>query len=187
MRSLKVSLAAVAFAMVAPAFATNFDLGNLTVASPVSQTQSFGALYFGGFTDYYTFTIDNPSTVSGTVAETDGYAQVLFWNLKLKDLDVTSLTLSKLGDSGFTKIVDGTPDTFSFATLTGGTYKLQVDGNVQLALASGGSNPPNGAVSSYTITASAASVASAAPEAADLVLTALGLAGVGFWARRRSA
>jgi MYXO-CTERM domain-containing protein len=30
-------------------------------------------------------------------------------------------------------------------------------------------------------------VASAAPEAADLVLTALGLAGVGFWARRRSA
>lgn len=184
-----IALAAAAAAFVAPASADTFSLGNLSAVSPVSQTRSFNALYSGSFTDYYTFSVTSLSTVSGTTTETDGYVN-FGWTFKVKDLDVSSLSLSKLTSGGTYAAVtsDASPDAFNFAALVGGDYRLAVNGYVAPTVFTySPTGTANDAIASYTLTASASTstVAAPVPEASDLAMTALGLAGVGFWARRR--
>lgn len=193
MRNAVISSIFAAVAMAAaPAFATTYTLGNLTGAGTVSRTASFSALSVTAFTDYFTFSVGTTSSVGGTTTETDGYVKFLGVTLKVKDLEVNTLSLSKSnGTGGWTSIAgstDVTPESFFFSPLATGSYRLTVKGTVLPTLSVAGSGTAsNGAKSSYTLTASAAPVASAAPEASDLALTALGLAGVGFWSRRRKA
>lgn len=183
-----IALAAAVAAFAVPASADTFSLGNLSAVSPVSQTRSFNALYMGSFTDYYTFSVTTLSNVSGTTSEQDGYIN-LGWTFKVKDLEVSSLTLSKKNAGGTYSAItaDASPEAFSFAALAGGDYRLTVSGSVTPMFTYSPSGTSNSAVSSYTLTASASTttVAAPVPEASDLVMTALGLAGVGFWARRR--
>lgn len=85
-------LAAVAFAVTAMASQVQVkaaDLGALT-----SSGTTFGNTFFtnvSDFTDYYTFSIANPSTVSGTTVDT---SYVLFFT---KDVVLKSLTLTAGG------------------------------------------------------------------------------------------
>lgn len=184
-----IAFAAATVSFVAPASAATYSLGNLSAVSPVSVTRTFDLLYTGAFTDYYTFTIDAPSTVSGSTSETDGYVN-LGWIIKLKDLDVANMSLAKYDGSGYVSLTgDASPETFSFTSLAGGDYRLAVSGSVVPTFSLSGSSS-NGGVSSYTLTAAASAttpVAAPVPEASDLAMTALGLAGVAFWARRRKS
>lgn len=191
---MRQNLAIIAFAataaFVAPAQAASFNLGNLSAVSPVTTTRSFDVLYTGSFTDYYTFSIDTLSSVSGSTVEEDGYINV-GWTLKIKDLEVTSMSLQQLNANGtYTALsADSSPESFSFAALNGGNYRLAVSGAVTPTFIYSPDQTSNGLIASYTLTtsSSSASVAAPVPEASDLAMTALGLAGVAFWARRRKA
>jgi len=167
-------LAAVAFAvaaMASPVQAKTEDLGALT-----SSGTTFGNTFYSNvsnFTDYYTFSIADPGTVSGTTVDT---SYILFFT---KDVVLNSLTLTAGGSSSVIA-KDTTANSFTFSGLSAGSYSLAVNGSVSGLFASYGSySGPIKAVSSP--------VASAAPEPADLALTLVGLAGVGYMVRRRAA
>ncbi len=184
-----IAFAAASTVFMAPAMAVNVDLGNLSAVSPVSSTRSFDTRYDdGAFTDYYTFSIDSLSNVSGTTGEQDGFLAVsLGWVFKVKDLDISTLSLSKLTPGGtYASIVsDSSPEAFSFSALTGGDYRLTVNGSITPMFSYSPSGTANDAAASYTLTASSSSIAAPVPEASDLAMTAFGLAGVAFWSRRR--
>lgn len=171
--STRIAPVAIALAaMVSQAYAKTQDLGLLT-----DTGTTFGNSFTsnGGFTDYYTFSIGNPGSVTGTTADT---SYVLFF---AKDVSLSSLVLT----SGATSTVigqDATPNSFTFSGLTAGSYTLAVNGTV-----SGDWLLPTVGSYSGTIKAVSSSVASAAPEPADLALTFVGLAGVGLMVRRRAA
>ncbi len=176
-------LAACAAVMSLPAMADTYSLGNLSLSSPVSRTHTFSVSYEGCFTDYFNFSINTPSRVSGTTTEDDGYLGTR-WNFHVLDIDVSSVSLARKNSHGqFVSLrSDSTPEQFSFASLAGGDYRLIVNGRVTERNARSslrGADAP-----SYTLTASAAPIASATPEASDLAMTVLGLAGIGFWTRR---
>lgn len=168
------SVALALAAVMSQAQAKTEDLGVLTATGTTfgnSFTQN------GGFTDYYTFSIANTGTVSGTTADT---SYMLFVR---KDVTLSSLVLTS-GSSSTVITKDTTADAFTFSGLTAGSYTLAVNGTV-----SGDWLLPT--VGSYSGTikavASTSPVASAAPEPADLALTLVGLAGVGMMVRRRAA
>lgn len=167
-------LAAAAFvvaAMASPVQAKTDDLGTLT-----SSGTTFGNTFFtnvSNFTDYYTFSIANPGTVSGTTVDT---SYILFFT---KDVELKSLTLTAGGSSSVIA-KDASANSFTFSGLSAGNYTMAVNGSVSGVLALYGSY-------SGTIKAVSSPVASAAPEPADLALTLVGLAGVGYMVRRRAA
>ncbi|MBI3384158.1 MAG: FxDxF family PEP-CTERM protein [Aquabacterium sp.] len=167
-------LAAVAFAVAAMASqvqAKTEDLGALT-----SSGTTFGNTFFtnvSDFTDYYTFSIADSGTVSGTTVDT---SYILFFT---KDVVLNSLTLTSGGSSSVIA-KDTTANSFTFSGLAAGSYSLAVNGAVSGLFAGYGSY-------SGTIKAVSSPVASAAPEPADLALTLVGLAGVGYMVRRRAA
>lgn len=182
-----IAFAAAAAAFAVPASAATFSLGNLSAVSPVSQTRSFSVLSGStSFTDYYTFSITSQSTVSGTTTERDGYVSLL-WSMKTIDVEVGSLALSKLNSNGTysSLVADSTPEAFSFTSLQGGSYRLTLNGTLATGYSSG--SLLSYKTPSYTLTASATAspVAAPVPEASDLAMTAIGLGGVAFWARRR--
>jgi hypothetical protein len=167
--SIALALAAVA----SQSQAANFSLGTLT-----SSGTTFGNTFYSdvaSFTDYYTFTIANPGTVSGTTTDTS-------WMILIsKDVTLNSLTLTS-STSAAILAQDSTPSSFTFAGLGAGDYKLAVQGSVSGLMAASGNY--SGTIKAVAVTAP---VASAAPEPADLALTLVGLAGVGFLVRRRAA
>ncbi|MGE5451784.1 MAG: FxDxF family PEP-CTERM protein [Acidobacteriota bacterium] len=165
-----LAVATLALAAVG-AQAKTEDLGVLT-----SSGTTFGNIFFwstSDFTDYYTFSIADTSTVSGYTADT---SYVLFFT---KDVALKSLTLTS-GGSSTVLASDTSASSFSFAGLSEGSYTLAVNGAVSGSLAIAGAY-------SGTIKAVSAPVASPAPEASDFAMTALGLAGVGLLVRRRKA
>jgi hypothetical protein len=152
---------------------TTFNLGTLTSA----------AVYIGNtfnqaqtFTDTYTFTINAASSVGGYVQD---YAASVWF----RDVNITSLQLFAAGASTPNFTVTSVPDTYSFtfSGLQAGSYSLLVNGYVSNGLFSTARD-----TAQYDGFISAApSVASGAPEASDALMAAMGLMGVGFWARAR--
>jgi len=69
-------------------------------------------------------------------------------------------------------------NTFTFSGLTAGTYSLAVNGHVTLGAGAAD-------LASYSGQISTTAVASPAPEASDVAMTLMGLAGVGLLLRRR--
>lgn len=166
-------------------------LAMATAAShAVAKTENLGALSASGttfgntfytntsaFTDYYTFSIANPGTVSGTTTDTS------FILLLTRDVALSSLVLTSASSS--TVIAkDTTTSAFTFSGLSAGSYKLAVNGSVT---GFGGIGSYSGTIKAVSSTTTTAPVAAPVPEASDLVLTAMGLAGVGFMVRRRKA
>jgi hypothetical protein len=182
-----LAFAAGAALSAMPAAADTFNLGNLSAISPAtaSATHSFGALYLGSFTDYFNFSITGDSAVTGTTTEKDGYVKFGLV-LKVKDLDVTQVTLQKSVGGSYSNLLpaDSSPEAFSFATLATGNYRLKVVGSVLPTVAYDGTTTSSKGISSYTLTAGATAIASPAPEASELLMSVMGLAGVGFWVRR---
>ena len=171
--SNRIAFVALALAAaVSQASAKTEALGVLT-----STGKTFGNTFYTNtpsFTDYYTFTIANPGTVSGTTVDTS-YVVLFSKDVTLKSLTLTTATSSTV------LAQDTSANSFTFSGLAAGDYKLAVNGSVSGLLALYGSY-------SGTIKAvSTAPVASPTPEASDLAMTAIGLAGVGFMARRRKA
>jgi hypothetical protein len=165
---------------------TNTSLGTLgTSATTFGRTFSSN---MPSFTDYYTFSIGSSGAVSGTTTDANLYFT--------RDVVLSSLVLTSL-DSSITYGTDsaiptnGTTNSFSFTSLTAGSYKLAVNGSAtaswlyKSSYSGTLSTTPSAAVSQGS--GSTAPVASPAPEASDLAMTVLGLAGVAWLVRRRKA
>jgi len=137
--------------------------------------KEFGNTFYtaGDFTDYYTFSIADTGTVSGSIVDT---SYILFFT---KDVVLKSLTLLEKNTLK-SLAVDNTANSFSFSGLTSGAYTLAVNGTTSGSLAYVGAYKGN-------IKAVAAAVAAPAPEVSDLVMTAMGLGGVAWMVRRRRA
>jgi len=158
------------------ASAIEANLGTLSTAD-----KTFGNTFYAstpGFTDYYTFNIGGNGTVSGTTTDGSLLNALLSFD---KDVVLTSLILGNTSFGSYYGVdlsipFNGTTNTFSFSNLSAGSYKLAVTGFVTL-----GNNPSAAYAGTIRTTAS---VASPAPEPADLALTAMGLAGVGLLLRR---
>jgi len=171
------ALASMMAVACSSALAINVNLGTLGATDT-----TFGNTFYkadASFTDYYTFSIGNPGTVTGTTNDGKGILNAIF----SFDKDVT-LTSLILGNTSFSALYGadltispfGQTNTFGFNGLAAGTYKLAVSGFV---------TPGDNKSASYTGTIrTTASVASPAPEPADLALTVMGLAGVGLMLRR---
>src|SRR3989344_3639312 len=103
--------------------------------------------------------------------------------IDFRDVDITSLILYKGTTVNPSTVMDydlyvPAANTFTFSGLTAGTYSLAVNGNVSLGAGSGD-------LAKYSGQISTTAVASPAPEASDVAMTLMGLAGVGFMLRRR--
>ncbi|RZI80087.1 MAG: hypothetical protein EOP38_23535 [Rubrivivax sp.] len=165
-----VLIGAVSFASLASAVT---NLGTLT-----SSDTKFGNTFYsaGTFTDYYTFAIGGSSSgAAGSTTDTD-------WSIFTRDVDVTKITLS--GGTLASAVSDGNGDDgFSFTGLGAGSYTMALTLQVGSGFMTSGSY--SGTI--HAVAAPAAPVASPAPEAADFAMALMGLAGVGYLVRRRSA
>lgn len=162
-----LSLAALALAVSFGVQAKTQDLGPIS-----SSGTTFGNTFYAdtsSFTDYYTFSIADAGTVSGGTVDT---SYIVFFS---KDVKLSGLTLTSGGSSSVVG-QDASADSFTFSGLSAGNYTLAVTGSVSGLLALSGS-----------YSGSIKAVSSAAPEPADMALTLVGLAGVGYMVRRRAA
>lgn len=165
-------LAASAFAQVT----TTTNLGQLS-ATPTNFGNTFNQSL--DFSDVYTFTIAGNGSVGGYTDDSSTFRAFI----DFRDVDITSLVLYKGTTVNPTTVLDydlyvPTYNTFTFNGLTSGTYSLAVNGHVSLGAGSWDT-------ASYAGQISTTAVASPAPEASDVALTLVGLAGVGLMLRRR--
>lgn len=172
-KTTRFAFAAAALALASSSsFALNADLGTLN-----STGTYFGNTFnkaVSSFTDTYTFKIAADGDISGKVV--DYKAQVLF-----RDVNVKTLVLS--GGGLNVLLSSNVPDVYSFqfsGLAQDVLYTLKVTGSVSSSIFG------KLDTASYDgFIATAPSVASGAPEAADALMAAMGLIGVGFWARAR--
>lgn len=165
-------LAASAFAQVT----TTTNLGQLS-ATPTNFGNTFNQSL--DFSDVYTFTIAGNGSVGGYTDDSSTFRAFI----DFRDVDITSLILYKGTSANPTTVLDydlyvPVYNTFTFNGLTAGTYSLAVNGHVSLGAGSWDT-------ASYAGQISTTAVASPAPEASDVALTLVGLAGVGLMLRRR--
>jgi hypothetical protein len=158
------------FSMPAAAAACteSFSLGSMGPPAAASLYNAFSSKQ--DFNDCYNFTLSNSADAFGLTLEWD-------WSFA-RDIDVTSVSLSGNGLPG--TITDNTPGTFSFSNLLAGTYQLIVSGNVTT---DDFSRYSDGTVGYVGVMATNRSMA--VPEPATYAMVALGLAIVGFTARKR--
>lgn len=139
--------------------------------------QSFGSV--GSYTDCYSFSLSSAADSFGGTWSIDPWLNQL-------DLTVGSVTLFSGGlannqTTGGFITADSTPGSFSFTSLSAGTYTLAVASKVTSDW--GFTNDRVGYIG--VIATTGASVASAAPEPESYAMMLAGLAGVGFAVRRR--
>jgi hypothetical protein len=170
---------AVSVAMAASAFAqvtTTTNLGGLS-GTPTSFGNTFNKSL--DFSDVYTFSIAANGSVGGYTND----ASTFFAFIDFRDVDITSLMLYKGTTADPSTVLNydlyvPQYNTFTFSGLTAGTYSLAVNGHVSLGAGSWDT-------ASYMGQISTTAVASPAPEASDVAMTLVGLAGVGLMLRRR--
>lgn len=169
-----VALAAGAVAAQSAAAAGCTDTFNLTSMGPPAVT-TIGNSFQGGaghFDDCYNFTLSNSAEAFGLTLE---------WDMSLTSgIDVGQVALS--GGSLSDPVVDDSPGWFSFSHLLAGTYQLIVSGDV--------TNPWKfdvGSVGYAGLLATTRSFAAPVPEPETYAMLALGLAVVGWSAKRRNA
>lgn len=171
----KLMTAIVLAGAVSTAMAKNQDLGVL----PTS-----GATFGNSFTSVQNFVDTYQFTLGGTGNGATGTETDTAWALSgTRDVQVSSIALRVFGSTvvpaGWS---DSSASQFSFSGLTAGVkYELVVTGSVGVSTGLfGGSGSYTASISPVT-----SSVASAAPEPAEMLLMAMGLGGVGFWVRRQ--
>ncbi|WP_290659217.1 FxDxF family PEP-CTERM protein [Aquabacterium sp.] len=175
MNSLKSAFLAVLVSATGMAGAVTTNLGLLSAGDT-----SFGNTFYssGTFTDYYTFSIGaNSSGAAGTLTDSD----LSFFT---RDVDVTKIVLS--GGTLASAMSDGNADDgFSFTGLGAGAYTMALSVNVGSGFLTSGNY--KGTIHAVLNATPTAPVASPAPEPADFAMALMGLAGVGYMVRRRSA
>ena len=147
------------------------DTFTLTSMGPPGFTTIFNSFSSAqSFSDCYDFTLNNSAEAFGLTLE---------WDLsRSSNINIGSVSLS--GGSLTNTIVDSTPEWFSFSNLLAGSYQLIVAGDVTNRW--GGSGPVG-----YTgfLATTRSSIAAPVPEPATYAMLALGLAVVGWAAKRR--
>lgn len=169
---LKMFSAAILLALSAPAMSAEClhysSLGSVgaTPVSFASQCSRTPSSWSANFTDHYSFSLSSLGDVTG------GLVNFLFF--QSNDVNFNSVAIT---GSGFSGIDTDSADGFSFAGLSAGNYDLAVSGYIDRNQLMGGYT---GAISST------AAVAAPVPEPETYAMLMLGLAGVGFAARRRN-
>jgi len=172
---LKTLVAAIVLTMSGPAaFASLTSCGSGTTALSSGSTELFGNAFSSArsFSDCYSFSIGAGADAFGGTLTIDP--------LSFLDLNVNSLTLS--GAGLVTSLVDLTPGVFGFSNLVAGSYQLNVSGTVTKGKGWDDILPlPVGYAGSLTTNAVVTSV----PEPDTYAMLLMGLATVGWFARRR--
>ncbi len=161
------ALLVVAAPSMAVPIVANFDLGALGVPGSAIIGNSFSTA--GEYQDNFSFSIGESASASGLVLELDPW-----WNRL--NLDVTGIALSGVGYAGPNIL-----GVYNFGTLGAGSYTLSIFSTV---------TSTRGLLSSsvgYAGLLGLKDVATQVPEPATLALFGLGLLGVAFAGRRRSA
>lgn len=170
--AVSTALASSAFAQVV----TTTNLGTLS-GTPTNFGNTFNKSL--NFSDVYTFNIAGSGEVGGYTDDGNTFRAFV----DFRDVDITSLILysgTTISPSTVVNYNLYVPqyNTFTFSGLTAGTYSLAVNGQVTL-----GAGLLDTA--SYKGQISTTAVAPPVPEASDVAMTLLGLAGVGFLLRRK--
>lgn len=173
---IKHIVVAVSIALVGVAASAKTEsLGTLGANGATFGNTFWG---WGGFTDYYTFSLTGGGSAVGSAVAYDSIVQ----DIKLTSVSLQSWTGSAwadwLGTAG-SPGKDFTPSEFSFSGLGGGDYRLAVAGKVNFQIDF--SDPLRPASYQGTVR----SIAAPAPEPGALGMALLGLLGVSFAALRR--
>ena len=174
--NFRILAAAAALMFTSPAMAatctSSFSLGSLGAPSLSLFGNSFGSVQH--FSDCYNFKLTKAGNVGGLTFELDASFR--------RDIDLSSISL--LGGSLSSTLIDLSPFAFGFSNLLAGDYQLIISGDVtgqNGGLFGGGLVGYVGALS----TTAAAIVAPAVPEPSTWAMMILGFAGIGFMAYRR--
>lgn len=166
----KMFAAAILLAVVAPVMAAECTGDGSSLGTVGAAPTSFASECLrtfsssdAGFTDHYSFSIAALGNVAGGLVDF-----LLFqWN----DVNLSSVVVT---GGGQVHTDNSASDGFSFAGLAAGNYDLAVSGSLDRGQLLGG------------YTGSISSVAAPVPEPETYAMLMLGLAGVGFAARRRN-
>jgi hypothetical protein len=170
---LKMFSVAILLALGAPVMASQCSGNGSNLGAIGATPKSFASECIrtfsspgADFTDHYSFSISALGNVTGGLVD--------FLLFQENDVNLSSATVS---GAGYSKSDTNVADGFSFFGLSAGSYDLAVSGHLGRGEFFGGYT---GAISST------ATVAAPVPEPETYAMLMLGLAGVGFAARRRN-
>ncbi len=171
--------------------ATDYDLGDLSTLGTSNTSvrwPSFPTAWRSTFQDVYTFSLDTFSDLKGFAFSVFGWDAAPGGGTIYHQVDTSKVSLyQKSGSGQFTQVGEvylGAGETYSFASLVAGDYRLSVSGVASNSTITGQSYASS-KVAGYDFRVQATAVAPPVPEASDLAMTVLGLAGVAAWRRVR--